>query len=359
MFSFGRGMLGGDTRVVPRDGLDNLCCHSWEMTLEWPHVRRRLDRRSPRSRGATAQARPQGARRHARRPGRRGPASPRARSRGWRTDSGDPASSCCCRWRRPIGCRWTTWWERRRSATRASASRRSRSMAGPCSRSPVSPTASRPGRSSSPRRQSTPQPRAHDGYEWLYVLSGRMRLVLGDRDLVLEVGEAAEFDTQLPHWFGSTGDGAGRGAEHLRAPRRAHARPRPIHPPRSSPVTGDQDRPAARGPLLQTKLYPPRVTRALVDRPRLLRPVRRASGAGGAPRLRACRLREVHAARAVAARPRPDARCGLALPGLRRQRPVGRTGPTCSQPSVRRHRAWAGPRRCSWSHRAARRSPRS
>jgi transcriptional regulator with XRE-family HTH domain len=58
-----------------------------------------------------------------------------------------------------------------------------------------------------PASQSTAQPRTHDGYEWLYVLAGRMRLVLGDRDLVLEAGEAAEFDTQLPHWFGSTGEG--------------------------------------------------------------------------------------------------------------------------------------------------------
>jgi transcriptional regulator with XRE-family HTH domain len=58
-----------------------------------------------------------------------------------------------------------------------------------------------------PARQSTPKPRAHEGYEWLYVLSGRMRLILGDRDFVLGVGEAAEFDTQLPHWFGSTGEG--------------------------------------------------------------------------------------------------------------------------------------------------------
>jgi transcriptional regulator with XRE-family HTH domain len=58
-----------------------------------------------------------------------------------------------------------------------------------------------------PARHSAPQPRTHDGYEWLYVLSGRMRLILGDRDLVLGVGEAAEFDTQLPHWFGSTGEG--------------------------------------------------------------------------------------------------------------------------------------------------------
>jgi transcriptional regulator with XRE-family HTH domain len=58
-----------------------------------------------------------------------------------------------------------------------------------------------------PASQSTPKPRAHEGYEWLYVLSGRMRLILGDRDFVLGVGEAAEFDTQLPHWFGSTGEG--------------------------------------------------------------------------------------------------------------------------------------------------------
>ncbi|GAA1157834.1 XRE family transcriptional regulator [Nocardioides aquiterrae] len=58
-----------------------------------------------------------------------------------------------------------------------------------------------------PRTQSVPKPRTHDGFEWLYVLSGRMRLVLGDRDLVLGAGEAAEFDTQVPHWFGSTGEG--------------------------------------------------------------------------------------------------------------------------------------------------------
>jgi quercetin dioxygenase-like cupin family protein len=34
-----------------------------------------------------------------------------------------------------------------------------------------------------------------------------MRLVLGGQDLILGVGEAAEFNTQVPHWFGSTGDG--------------------------------------------------------------------------------------------------------------------------------------------------------
>lgn len=58
-----------------------------------------------------------------------------------------------------------------------------------------------------PASQSTPKPRVHDGYEWLYVLSGRMRLVLGEQDLVLGAGEVVEFETTLPHWFGSTGEG--------------------------------------------------------------------------------------------------------------------------------------------------------
>jgi transcriptional regulator with XRE-family HTH domain len=40
---------------------------------------------------------------------------------------------------------------------------------------------------------------SHDGYEWLYVLSGRVRLLLGDNDLVLTLGEVAEFDTRVPH----------------------------------------------------------------------------------------------------------------------------------------------------------------
>jgi transcriptional regulator with XRE-family HTH domain len=56
-----------------------------------------------------------------------------------------------------------------------------------------------------PTTKASPEPRAHDGYEWIYVLSGRMRLVLGDKDWVLGPGEVAEFDTLLPHWFGSTG----------------------------------------------------------------------------------------------------------------------------------------------------------
>jgi transcriptional regulator with XRE-family HTH domain len=42
----------------------------------------------------------------------------------------------------------------------------------------------------------------HEGYEWLYVLSGELRLILGEREFTLRPGEVAEFDTTEPHWFG-------------------------------------------------------------------------------------------------------------------------------------------------------------
>ncbi|CAM5492227.1 XRE family transcriptional regulator [Streptomyces xanthochromogenes] len=51
-----------------------------------------------------------------------------------------------------------------------------------------------------------PELNVHEGYEWLYVLSGRLWLALGDHDLVLGAGEAAEFDTRTPHGFANAGD---------------------------------------------------------------------------------------------------------------------------------------------------------
>jgi transcriptional regulator with XRE-family HTH domain len=79
----------------------------------------------------------------------------------------------------------------------------------------------------SSRRQG-PEPQTHEGYEWLYVLNGRLRLVLGEHDLVLSPGEAAEFDTRVPHWFGAAGDEA---VEFLslfgKQGERAHVRARP------------------------------------------------------------------------------------------------------------------------------------
>jgi quercetin dioxygenase-like cupin family protein len=57
-----------------------------------------------------------------------------------------------------------------------------------------------------PPRSDEPELRTHDGYEWLYVLTGRLRLILGDHDITMDPGEVAEFDTRLPHWFGPAGD---------------------------------------------------------------------------------------------------------------------------------------------------------
>jgi len=47
--------------------------------------------------------------------------------------------------------------------------------------------------------------KVHEGYEWMYVLSGRLRLRLAEHDFVMKTGEVAEFDTRVPHWFGSAG----------------------------------------------------------------------------------------------------------------------------------------------------------
>lgn len=57
-------------------------------------------------------------------------------------------------------------------------------------------------------KPEAPNPQVHEGYEWLYVLNGRLRMVLGDQDVLMEPGEAAEFDTRVPHWFGRAETGA-------------------------------------------------------------------------------------------------------------------------------------------------------
>jgi transcriptional regulator with XRE-family HTH domain len=56
-----------------------------------------------------------------------------------------------------------------------------------------------------PPERAEPTLRTHDGYEWLYVLSGDMRLILAEHDITMRPGEVAEFDTRLPHWFGPAG----------------------------------------------------------------------------------------------------------------------------------------------------------
>lgn len=77
-------------------------------------------------------------------------------------------------------------------------------------------------------RGAEPELHVHEGYEWLYILNGRLRLVLGDKDFVLKPGEAAEFDTHTPHWFASAD---GRPVEFLslfgQQGERMHIRARP------------------------------------------------------------------------------------------------------------------------------------
>jgi transcriptional regulator with XRE-family HTH domain len=45
----------------------------------------------------------------------------------------------------------------------------------------------------------------HEGREWIYVLTGTLRLALGDQDFRLGPGEAAEFDTWTPHAMANVG----------------------------------------------------------------------------------------------------------------------------------------------------------
>jgi len=73
-----------------------------------------------------------------------------------------------------------------------------------------------------------PDLRTHEGYDWVFVLNGTLRLVLGEHNLILKPGEAAEFDTRTPHWFGATSAGP---VEFLsligKQGERAHVRARP------------------------------------------------------------------------------------------------------------------------------------
>ncbi|PCN47779.1 XRE family transcriptional regulator [Curtobacterium sp. 'Ferrero'] len=74
--------------------------------------------------------------------------------------------------------------------------------------------------------------KTHEGYEWLYVLSGRVLLLLGERQFDLGPGEVVEFDTHTPHWVGNVSDEAAE-VLCLYGPQgeRAHVRSRPAGRP--------------------------------------------------------------------------------------------------------------------------------
>ncbi|ORA40119.1 helix-turn-helix domain-containing protein [Mycobacterium aquaticum] len=57
-------------------------------------------------------------------------------------------------------------------------------------------------RISARRRKPPAEFPVHEGRDWMYVLSGHLRLILGDQDFTVKPGEAVEFSTWTPHWFG-------------------------------------------------------------------------------------------------------------------------------------------------------------
>lgn len=56
-----------------------------------------------------------------------------------------------------------------------------------------------------PASKKRPEPQVHPGRDWFYVLEGTARLLLGDREFLVEAGQAAEFDTMTPHWIAGYG----------------------------------------------------------------------------------------------------------------------------------------------------------
>jgi transcriptional regulator with XRE-family HTH domain len=53
--------------------------------------------------------------------------------------------------------------------------------------------------------EGKPRQRVHPGYDWFVVIEGQVRLWLGDREIDVETGEAAEFATMTPHGFSALG----------------------------------------------------------------------------------------------------------------------------------------------------------
>jgi quercetin dioxygenase-like cupin family protein len=57
-----------------------------------------------------------------------------------------------------------------------------------------------------PADRVEPEYKEHEGEEWIYVLSGRLRLTLGDEATVLDPGDAAYFNGLLPHRWDVLGE---------------------------------------------------------------------------------------------------------------------------------------------------------
>ena len=81
------------------------------------------------------------------------------------------------------------------------------------------------------RPRQEPDTRVHPGRDWFYVLEGTARLVLGEREHLVEAGQAAEFDTMTPHWVAGHGGPVELLMIFDRHGEDAHIRPAPPPPP--------------------------------------------------------------------------------------------------------------------------------
>jgi transcriptional regulator with XRE-family HTH domain len=49
--------------------------------------------------------------------------------------------------------------------------------------------------------RKTQELRVHPGHDWFFVITGQVRLSLGEREIIVQAGESAEFTTMTPHAF--------------------------------------------------------------------------------------------------------------------------------------------------------------
>jgi transcriptional regulator with XRE-family HTH domain len=90
-----------------------------------------------------------------------------------------------------------------------------------------------------PASKKEANPQVHPGREWFYVIDGTARLLLGQREYLVEAGQAAEFDTMTPHWVA----GVGRAVEVLSIFDR-HGEQAHLRADESSAITGQARRSA-------------------------------------------------------------------------------------------------------------------
>jgi transcriptional regulator with XRE-family HTH domain len=75
--------------------------------------------------------------------------------------------------------------------------------------------------------RDTAELKVHPGRDWFTVLSGTLVLLLGERTILVEAGQAAEFSTMIPHAFGAHGGPAEMLAILDHDGQRTHLRPAP------------------------------------------------------------------------------------------------------------------------------------